>query len=344
MLQEAAAAGAVELVKGKHDLAHLIEKVVLLDARPLYDLLDRRPSAENAAAAAVTLRTDLEAWWGKALPTYAAEIIDDLERGWAVKRRPGKLGPENTAEALQILKGVVAILERSAANLDLRTFSRRMTGSSKLIEENRERIAFYLCRTAGLPDHLERAEDVLLYFGLGKIPQPILVAGPLVLEGGCFGCDPYLGLAPETAERIRAGAAVRHILTIENLTSFNRHVRDARGPNEIVVYSGGFPGRHVLGFLQRLVRETGAQCWHWGDIDLGGIRIAHHLHRNLPGGVRLHLMSEALARASGQPMAPVRDPGIPAESPLAALAAFLASFEARSLEQEEIDPEPIGAA
>lgn len=188
-------------------------------------------------------------------------------------------------------------------------------------------LAQQLRRLDQLPDYLEGADDVLAHYGLEKFPQPVLVAGALAWRGERLKQEPYVGLAPEVASAVTAAGAVSGILTIENLASFNRHVREARGDGEIVIYSGGFPSRHTLAFIHRLAAESEAPCFHWGDIDLGGIRIAHHLHQALPRGLRLHLMSEELALAHGTPVDPIRASGIPADSPVADLAAFLGLSE-----------------
>lgn len=339
-LKRAEAAGAVTLIWGKPraGTSHLVEKVVLADAGKLYGFLGRRPAgkeAEKAAARALVAVTD---WFPGKLPDYVLGITHFYALSWSSKLRPGGLGPEDWPELVEVLKGVLAVKEMPSGALDLRSFSRRTTGESKLIERNRGRIAQQLRRLDQLPDYLESADDVLAHYDLEKFPQPVLVAGALAWRGERLVQEPYVGLAPEVAARVTAAGAVSGILTIENLASFNRHVREARRDGEIVIYSGGFPSRHTLAFIVRLAAETKAPCFHWGDIDLGGIRIAHHLHLALPRGLRLHLMSEALALAHGTPIDPVRASGIPAESPVADLATFLASERAHSLEQEELDP------
>jgi hypothetical protein len=194
-----------------------------------------------------------------------------------------------------------------------------------------------------LPDYLEDAWEVLAHYGLEKFPHPVLAAGPLLWRGRPVEQEPYVGLAPDVAGSVSVAGEIRAILTIENLASLNRHVREARRPEELVVYSGGFPASHVLAFVARLAEETGALCYHWGDIDLGGIRIAHHIHENLPVGLRLHLMDESLALTHGAPAKPLSGVVFPAHSPVSDLAAFLASERAHLLEQEEIDPQRLPA-
>lgn len=278
------------------------------------------------------------------LPDYVRSIIETTAAAWAVKGRPQRLGPEDWRELGEVLKGLMAVRDAPVGALDLRSFSRKTTGDSKLIERNMGRIAYHLRRPDSLPDYLEDARQVLAHYGLEKFPQPILAAGPLIYRGSPLGQAPYAGLAPEVAAGVTAGRQAQSILTIENLASFNRHVREALSEDEIVIYISGFPARHTLAFIRRLAEESGAACYHWRDIDLGGLRIAPHLHENLPGRLNLHLMSEALALARGQPMKPLSGVDFSPDSPISGLARFLASEKAHSHEQEEIDPLPLAVS
>jgi len=59
----------------------------------------------------------------------------------------------------------------------------------------------------------------------------------------------------------------------------------------LVLLSDGFPARDVLSSMVHLVRAprtiTDAPIYHWGDIDVGGVRIAAHLEDafGIPGVV-----------------------------------------------------------
>ena len=76
---------------------------------------------------------------------------------------------------------------------------------------------------------------------------------------------------------LQAVEPLRTVVTIENLESFNRHVREARRTDDAVLYTGGSPSRSVVAALRRL-EELGARSLaRWGDVDHGGIRIANRL-------------------------------------------------------------------
>jgi hypothetical protein len=66
------------------------------------------------------------------------------------------------------------------------------------------------------------------------------------------------------------------VLTIENLTTFHLASRLLEGQRALIIFTGGMPSpswvgayRHILGALPQDVL-----VYHWGDIDLGGFRIA----------------------------------------------------------------------
>ncbi|MBE3562590.1 MAG: DUF2399 domain-containing protein [Hydrogenibacillus schlegelii] len=80
------------------------------------------------------------------------------------------------------------------------------------------------------------------------------------------------------------GLDVERVVLIENWTSFHQWVHERAGAPELVIYTGGFPRRIVQRFLAQLASyraesasARGIPVYHWGDIDIGGIRIASFL-------------------------------------------------------------------
>jgi len=67
---------------------------------------------------------------------------------------------------------------------------------------------------------------------------------------------------------------VSRIITIENLTSFHTYTPQ----NELVIYLGGYHNKLRRSFL-KMLHEFNPHLifYHWGDLDLGGFRILHHL-------------------------------------------------------------------
>jgi hypothetical protein len=333
-------AGAVSIVRPRDfNRRHLIEKVTLEDPVRLYAFVGRKPLGDRIAEAVTHVRGALPALHGDAEACFAY-----LQAGWAVNRRPLSLPPEGV-EAVRFLRALDAVLARPQDDRrDLRTFSAQALGDSKALEEQRSRIVNWFVELGRIPRDLDE-EGAYAAAGLEKFQHPVLVAGPVRVNGAPLGDVTYIGLAPDDIDRVEPAAAAGVVLTIENFASFNRHVREARSASEIVIYTGGFPSRGVLMLLRRVVVKKRVQAWHWGDVDGGGLRIAEYLAQNLPStaaGLRLHLMAPELVRRVGRPAAP-----IPALSSLSGsadievVARFLASEGASHLEQEIVDPSPV---
>jgi DNA topoisomerase VI subunit A len=103
-----------------------------------------------------------------------------------------------------------------------------------------------------------------------------------------------VGVSPDLVSEITAAAEVPYLLTIENLASFQRHVREI-ADNAVVIYTAGFPSPSLSKILQRLDEALPNECrfYHWGDRDVGGIRIFSHIEKQLNmHGLNPHLMSE----------------------------------------------------
>jgi hypothetical protein len=338
LLKAARDAGAVELIFDR-DAPHLIARVVLADAPRLYAHLGRRPAAVGlsealAKLAALTPTTDI----GRDLAAY-------VESRWQAGKTALTLGPDSVEEAVQLLGAAdAAFTELPGGRIPLRTRSARLLGDSKALERSLSRLVAFL-KHSGRVDPDLRRQDVLRVLGLEKFPQPLLLAGPFLIGGVPVGDWTYVGLPPEAADMLEIAGPVASILTIENLESFNRHVRECRQPSDAVVYTSGFPSTGALALLRRLIARSGLdRAWHWGDVDGGGIKIGHYLEGALPIPVTPHLMSAELARAHGRSAAPLKTlKAIPAASSFAPLAAFLSSADAHWLEQETLDPQPVAS-
>lgn len=337
LLADAERQGAISVVKGRGEARHLTERVRLRDADLLYEFLGRTPAYERAKAAVSRLRASV-------VPkhTDAVEARDSVIGGWLRGERPFSIGFEQTDQAVEFITALDAVLARDPMDRrDLRTYSGQTTGNTKLLERYGSRIINFLKQIGKLEADLSD-DEAMASLGLEKFSQPVLMAGPVRLASVDFAGLVYVGLPPEQAPVIQPAGAIRSILTIENLASFNRHVREALQANDVAVYTGGFPSRAVAAALVAISRWPGiTRIYHWGDIDEGGLRIALHLTSLLPIPVLPHLMNPALARLHGTSAKVSRKIDLEADHPWQSLAAFLGGDDARFLEQERIDPEPI---
>ncbi|MNV69445.1 hypothetical protein D3C71_1623560 [compost metagenome] len=90
---------------------------------------------------------------------------------------------------------------------------------------------------------------------------------------------PYVGFAPSVIRSVSVvPGSSRRLLTVENLTTFHE-LAGQRPDDAIVIYTGGMPSpswkRAYAVFLKALAPT--AALHHWGDIDVGGFRIASHI-------------------------------------------------------------------
>jgi hypothetical protein len=340
ILADAERQGAITVVIGRGEAQHLTERIRLKDASRLYEFLGRVPALERAKAAVSHLQ-EITA------PSHndAVKARDLIIEGWLRGERPFFIGFEQPGQAREFVVALDAVLSRDPMDRrDLRTYSGQSTGNTKVLERYASRIVGFLKQIGQLDPDLSNTE-AMASLGLEKFPQPVLIAGPVRAARADFSSMVYVGIPPEQVSSIEPAGEIRSIITIENLASFNRHVREAMRPGDIVIYTGGFPSRAVKSALVAISRWRGIRhIYHWGDIDEGGLRIALHLTSLLPIPFLPHLMSPALARTHGVPAKASRMIDLPPDHPWQSLALYLGSDHARSLEQEKVDPQPVMAA
>jgi hypothetical protein len=330
-LAELIACGALKATYGKRGFKDTIERVTVLEQASLYAALGRRPHAESARAAASTLREGAEDW--------ETAAIDHIEGMWA---RHGKwCGISlDDAERLQPLQKVSrAIRNGLHAGRDMRTFSTREGGDSKLVERNESAILSYVYHGEERPEGTLR--DILARSGSVKITSPVLVSGPFSIGNLPLGQElSYCGLPIHQLDDFSFDRRPDYVLTIENLVSFHRHAVEINCDRSgLVLFTSGQASIAFKEFYRKLVTQLAdVPFFHWSDIDEGGLEITKTIVGVNPD-VRPHLMSLDLVKQQGaRATAPVADDGRFAETWMSDIATYLAVPGNLSLEQEMIDP------
>jgi hypothetical protein len=136
---------------------------------------------------------------------------------------------------------------------------------------------------------------------------------------------PWVALTPETMRSMEDLVVVaRRVRTIENLVAFEEEARGGVPADTLLVFTSGFPGSLERAFLERVIAGGVERVEHWGDLDVGGLRIYRHLAAILPVPVEPWRMDvatldllptlpltprdrEALAAWVSDPTAPLRD-------------------------------------
>jgi hypothetical protein len=201
------------------------------------------------------------------------------------------------------LTASVALLEGMAPAWE-RVISERLFRDSKLLGRVRHHVINLLLRMYprwdGIP--LEDASDLLEAYGVRRKPGLIRCAGSgaIRVAGREYRLDDFTPVAhlPDSWSGAwvdaLANSGVRLVTTIENEFPFLSYVEEAGGPHsvgargEVAVYTAGFPTPALVASLAELSGRIGdAEFRHWGDADVGGLRIWWFLRCRLERPVSL---------------------------------------------------------
>ena len=231
---------------------------------------------------------------GGACPAWMQAYLEAVARG-ARAADLGALGMSRARfkrEWRELLPALSAAtgLARGIAPAWERVVSERLLDDSKLLGRVRALVVAVLVhadpRWEGLPP--EEATDLLEAYGVRRKPGLIRCAGAATLRVGSsvYRMEDFVPVAhlPEAWADAWVEALVetnvRQLTTIENEYPFLAYVEECGGPaglgarGEVAVYTAGFPTPALVATLASLAeRAAGASFRHWGDADVGGIRI-----------------------------------------------------------------------
>lgn len=213
--------------------------------------------------------------------------LGELLDAWAALRRVRAFGPDSWRswrDALQVLDALAA---KHGEDQVIRVLSGHLFSDTKRIEQLLPQLD--VLSGDGLASRPRGKWEVLKTLGLVKQPLPMMVAGVgnIVMHEGpdCTMVFPYVGVAPQAVGGMMSAPA--WVLTIENLTTFHLAAEALKGREDgLVVFTGGMPSPAWVAGFRRLTGDLPASTvfYHWGDIDLGGFRIAARLNEvALPG-------------------------------------------------------------
>ncbi len=315
-----------------------VRQVRLLDPDGLYGLLGRTPTATAAAS------TRDQVLDGLAISPGILENAEPAFDAWARQKTWCRLGIENVDEMRQALRLAEAFVRGDYLGLDYRTFSRRSVQDSKALERLETAVLRLISGSVDIPSAgLPRA--VFAALGLERIGQPLLVAGPVEFKDSPGEIPTaYIGIPPSEITKLRFTRKPAYLLTIENLVSFNRHVLDA-DPQKIgvTIYVGGYPSLGTQAALEWFGKSLpdSITFFHWSDIDPDGTWIYRTVEKAAGRKFRPHLMSVDLAERHGTPIANTdrARSSCSADSAISNLVEYFLRPDAKTVEQEEIEPE-----
>lgn len=234
----------------------------------------------QTAAAAIARAGEILAPWLASTP----RVGEILERWGALKNVRG-LTPSSASDFADALR----VMDVAATSPDedqiVRVLSARLFGDSKRIEQLVRQLDVLTGET--LLATARHWDEVLSPLGLVKEPQPFLVAGAGQLLLGdyeeCPVVRPFVGVSSKAITGYRGSPA--WVLTIENLTPFHLASKLEGVGLGLVIYTGGMPSpawsRAYRSILDSL--PTAISAYHWGDVDVGGFRIAAQIRRHIVG-------------------------------------------------------------
>lgn len=238
-----------------------------------------------------------------------APVVSRVLAAWRAGRKVRGCGPEAAVDLAAAAQAVDTLLAAARSETILRKASSRLFGDSKRLETLTPWLDLLVTGEL-LPSGLENGQ-VWAALGLRKEPQPLLLAGPGVIElddgSRHVLLQRWLGFPVDAIRGITTGA--RALLSIENLASFHEAASVRGQAPVLLLYTGGMPSPAWRQAYARLLAglPDEAMVYHWGDIDRGGFRIAAKLaDAAADGGRRLRpwLMAPdtlpAECRAAGQ--------------------------------------------
>jgi len=335
-LKRAEATGAVSITMGTGRQSDTIVRVDLSDPRLLYAYVGRVPAstiAETSASRALA---------GSSLHPAIRDRVKDVIGAWARNKQWCGLMPGDEAGLRKTLLLAQAIVDGRHAGLDYRTFSRRHAGGSKDLEDLEVAVLRMLGAALPLPVGLD-ARATFSELGLDRFGPPLLLAGPIALDGMMIPISmPYLGIPAREHRRVTFVRPPSYVLTVENQTSFNRQVIETDpGRLGLVIYTGGYPSLDAQRAISHFAAALPAVSFHhWSDIDPDGTWIFRTVERAVSRPIVPHLMDRELAEAKGAPLpTPVNlRSDLAQASGIADLVAYFEEPGAKWLEQEELDP------
>ena len=240
-------------------------------------------------------------WAGEAkgtfLEPYSDALLQRLEAGQDVKK------PDMEDGDFFHCLNRAAVIESPVWR---RQFSSEVLHDSKLFEKKyQDKVVTVLEKYSPLSEEGMTADDILRVHGIKTYSQTLEWKGPLIYRiGNGSPVDSSVNIFgtvinAQTLEQAVPAAApgIRRILLIENKANYES--MDFRA-DTLYIYCHGFFSPKELKFLGTLTEIAGenTEYLHWGDMDLGGIRIFLYNQRKLFPGLKPYRMDEAEYKAA----------------------------------------------
>lgn len=266
--------GYIEIYWKKFQENNIIEKIALNVDKvdEIYKELKKTPKKSFAAETVKILNqySGYSNWLG----SFARDMKAKIEANQSVKKY---IDIEDSQTITEIMYALAQIITQET-EIPKRVFSVKHFNDSKKIEKLETKLVRIMLDFGGY----SRDVDVLAEANIIKNPGYVYLKGV-----GVFGCNGEtidlerlngeIGLSSAIIDSLQIKTIdAQRIITIENLTTFHTYI-----PNhELIIYLGGYHNSIRRKFLVKLYHAAkDTPFYHWGDIDLGGLRILNHLRK-----------------------------------------------------------------
>jgi hypothetical protein len=277
-LDVAKSKGAIDIELCQHTKPpHNIKAIGVADLRALAEHL-KLPMSQDHLAHALEM-----------LQPYTSDlpVLVEVLTVWRLGKKVRGQSPD-PEEVEAVVDAARVILQRRSDGEDrlLRRISIQLFHNSKRIEAlGRWLDLLYTGEMASSGLDIEQVHS-----GLGLLHEPQafhLSANGDFSSAGEQGrlVRPYLGLAPKETETLAFDVQPRALLTIENKQTFHEFARVAKQERIALVYTAGMPSPswfRVFGFALAAL-DSDVPIYHYGDIDVGGFRIAATISHYVAG-------------------------------------------------------------
>ena len=272
--------------------------------------LCRRAGVEDPRDRQLRWIRTADKWAGEAeatfLEPYYEALLRRLETGQEVKK------PDMEDEDYFRCLNRAAVIETPVWR---RQFSSEVLHDSKLFEKKyQDKVVTVMEKYSPLSEEGMTADDILRVHGIKTYSQSLEWKGALVYRiGNGNPIDSSVNIFgtvinAQTLEQAVPAAApgIRRIMLIENKANYES--MDFR-EDTLYIYCHGFFSPKELKFLSALtgIADENTEYLHWGDLDLGGIRIFLYNQRKLFPGLKPYRMDAsayetAIAQGAGIPV------------------------------------------
>jgi len=342
-LKDAEKKECIQLVYGKREERHLIEKIVLADGHKLAKLLGETLAVDKASGMQIALDRIVS---GRHL--WIFEAYQECLAKWRLGKSAFDIASDDLYLATNLFKALEAVADGLHVDLDMRTFSAKNLGDSKSFERMSAKFAAVWRRQ---PEYADLDTDELLQsLGIQKYPWPIMVKGDIEFHFpdtvlNTKGIGPYIGVPITEINSIGFDTLPSYVLFIENFASFNRYVHEV-SDKSLVIYTNGFPSPNLSKLIAMIDAKLPATVnfYHWGDIDVGGLKIFRKVEcLSFNHVLEPHLMTVEILHKFGKNAEPQRSSSLEkiasASSRVSGLARSILEMSVYMiLEQEILDP------